>query len=643
MFKQHERLASYGGTYFYRMALPAMELAKHPGFECLLSWAVEPAADGHLRVLDIHGVWHDDCDVVVFQRWMHEDGAAMALRARAAGQIVVQDVDDFFWALPTTNIARTTTSAKTSASFNRDHYRRMIAASSALICSTSTIANGLAGLGVPTFICRNAIDIDRWPVKDPGADGMIGWVGGVPWRGNDLPLLRGILGPFLEAHGLPFYHGGVSDDPHFPKAWEQLGLDTEKVRVAHAPIVPIAQYPKLWAPINLAIVPLEDSTFNRSKSWLKGLEASACGVPFVASRLPEYELLGVGRLASTPGEWRRHLEELLDPEVRRAEGLVNRARAEELSIGNQWPQWADALQAAVGTVSVSAAGSMTLDLSRPPDPRFSFVRSRSAAKPVRVAVGITTFNRPQFFAKVASSVAKQLGGVVDRVYVHDDGSAVKHAGEYKRAFAKLPDAVIQADGVNRGVAASKNALLQAMLDDGAEWLFLLEDDIRILSPLAVTGYLQAAYGSGIDHLSFAHHGPANAGGPVEPPGGLVSFFPHAIGAWTLYSRRSLETCGLLDEHMVNAFEHVEHSLRLAVAGFTTGPFRWADATGSPSWLQELPGSIDKSSIRPRSDWQGNISGALDYWRRVKPETFGLMFGPGTPLEGWAAQTLGVAA
>lgn len=643
VFKEHEKLMSYGGTYYYRMALPALELAKYPGFECLLSWRFEAAPDGHIRIMDIHSVWHDDCDVIVFQRWMHADGAETARRARAAGQIIVQDVDDQFWALPTTNMARQTTDAKTSAEFNRDHYRKMVGASSAIICSTPTLASVFAWANVPTFVCRNAVDVDRWPVKDPAVNGMIGWVGGIPWRGNDLPLLRNILGPFLEKYGLPFYHGGVSPDPRYPKAWEQLGLDTDKIAVAHAPIVPIAQYPRLWAPLNLAVIPLEDSTFNRAKSWLKGLEASACGIPFIASRLPEYELLGVGRLASTPGEWRAHLEALLDPAVRRAEGAVNRARAEELSISRQWPQWADALRAAVGTVTVSGAGAMTLDMTPPADVRFSFVRSAPAAKPVRVAVGITTFNRPQFFAKVASSVAKHLGDVVDRVYVHDDGSAVKHSGEYKRAFAKLPDAVIQADGVNRGVAASKNALLRAMLDDGAEWLFLLEDDIRILSPLAVTGYLQAAYGSGIDHLSFAHHGPANVGGPVEPPGGLVSFFPHAIGAWTLYSRTSLETCGLLDEHMMNAWEHVEHSLRLARAGFTTGPYHWADARFSEEWLCELPGSIEKSSIRPRSDWQGNISAGLEYWRREKPDTFELMFGPGTPLEGWAAQTLGVAA
>lgn len=337
-----KRVASYGGTYYYRMAMPAMELAKH-GYDCLLSYAVQSAPDGHLRVFGTDQEWHDDCDVVVFQRWMGADGVQMASRARAAGQVVVQDVDDHFWALPRTNVAYKTTDPKTHPEFNRDLYRKMIDASDAAICSTQPIADYL-GKTVPTFICRNAIDIDRWTQRDPGEDGMVGWVGGIAWRGNDLPLLRGVLGPFLEKHGLPFYHGGHSDKPGVPSAWDQLGIDSDRVQCCGNPIVKIAEYPRIWEPVGLALVPLEDCTFNRAKSWLKGLEASACGVPFIASRLPEYELLGVGRLAKTRGEWKAHLEALLDPEVRRTEGAVNRLRAEELSIANQWGQWGDVLR-----------------------------------------------------------------------------------------------------------------------------------------------------------------------------------------------------------------------------------------------------------------------------------------------------------
>ena len=263
---------------------------------------------------------------------------------------------------------------------------------------------------------------------------------------------------------------------------------------------------------------------------------------------------------------------------------------------------------------------------------------------MKIAVGICTYNRPDMLEKSAKAAARHLSGVVGRWYVYNDGSDPKHTGAYKRAYKPLEalGARVTDCPDNRGVAAAKNELLRQMIGDGAEWLFLLEDDIKILDPRAVTGYIQACQYSGLEHLMFAHHGPGNTGGPVDADG-PVSFYEHAIGAWCVYSARAISKVGLFDENLVNAWEHVEHSLRLAAAGLTTGPYRWADATGSQDWLTEVHGSIDRSSIRPRPDWQANIVGGLTYWREAKPDTFDLMFGDGTPLEGWAKRMLGVAA
>ena len=334
------KTATYGGTYYYRMALPYTALG-YQGYTTWLSYAFDVASDGHVRCLDTNGEWQDP-DVVVFQRWMHKDGATMARRAQAAGQVIINDVDDHFWALPRTNIAHKTTDPNANPDFNRDHYREMLKASDAVICSTDTIARFVERQGVPAFVCRNAVDITAWPVHDV-TEYHLGWTGGIPWRGNDLPILRGILGPFLEQHGLDFYHGGDSPDPSYPKAWQQLGIDINVVPYASHPIVPTAQYPALWNPITTCIVPLERCTFNEAKSWLKALEASACGIPYIASDLPEQRLFvedgGAGRLARKGWQWLQHFEELLDVNVRRREGALNRAHAEQWSIQNKWTQW----------------------------------------------------------------------------------------------------------------------------------------------------------------------------------------------------------------------------------------------------------------------------------------------------------------
>ena len=261
---------------------------------------------------------------------------------------------------------------------------------------------------------------------------------------------------------------------------------------------------------------------------------------------------------------------------------------------------------------------------------------------MKVAIGVTTYNRPKFLAKSLRALNDNLRGLEAPVWVCNDGSGPKYSAEYRRAYTRFPGATIIECPENRGVAAAKNTLLRMMLDvTNADWFFLLEDDIEITSSKAISAYVDAAEEFGTHHLSFAHHGPANAQGPTAIEG-QIEFYPHSIGAWCLYSRHSLEEAGLFDENFHNAWEHVEHELRLIQQGLMpgAGPHRFPDVAGSAGWLRELPNSIEKSAIRPRSDWQASIAQGLAYWRQAKPSTFDAMFGAGTPLESYARGILG---
>jgi len=261
----------------------------------------------------------------------------------------------------------------------------------------------------------------------------------------------------------------------------------------------------------------------------------------------------------------------------------------------------------------------------------------------RIGIGITTWNRPEYAEKCLRSL---LANIDDDVFValHNDGSDPKHRGAYHRAYRflfKMNHASITDETTNHGVAWAKNRLCETLLDQGCTWVFLLEDDVLLESPLAVNGYLAAARVSDMHHLSFAHHGVANIGGPVQVDG-PIAFYPHSVGAWCLYSREWLTEVGLFDENMVNAFEHVEMELRGFQRGYApgAGPHRFPDATESRQWLSEIPGSIEHSAIRLRDDWTLNIRNALAYWKAAKPDTFAMMFGPGTPLEDYAYRFLG---
>lgn len=246
--------------------------------------------------------------------------------------------------------------------------------------------------------------------------------------------------------------------------------------------------------------------------------------------------------------------------------------------------------------------------------------------------------------KSIKSLVKNAAGVVNKIAVYNDGSDPKHRGAYTRAYRPLLDdhhATVVSNPDNHGVAYAKNRLLDMLLDAKCDWVFLLEDDLRVLDPSAVTEYVRICAESDIHHLSFAHHGPANTGGAVATDG-EIAYYPHSVGAWTVFSRECLLDAGHFDENFCCAWEHVEHELRLMQAGYMPGaaPHRFPDAKGSERWIAEIPGSLEKSSIRPRPDWQDNIRDGLRYWRHAKPDTYAMLFGPGLPLENYARQMIG---
>jgi glycosyltransferase involved in cell wall biosynthesis len=106
--------------------------------------------------------------------------------------------------------------------------------------------------------------------------------------------------------------------------------------------------------LDVGIVPLHESTFNAAKSWLKGLEYAALGIPFVASELPEYERLahvhGIGTVVPPRARnWRRALNRLMsDPDQTAMLGTQYRARVvQDLTIETNAWRWAEAWQTAL--------------------------------------------------------------------------------------------------------------------------------------------------------------------------------------------------------------------------------------------------------------------------------------------------------
>jgi glycosyltransferase involved in cell wall biosynthesis len=319
------------GCAWYRCFLPMKELSK-------LDWETGMGIPGYnqehgfgILIPDekaIHG-W----DIVVLKLIMLNRVVDQVTEARKKGQKIVVDIDDHMEALEPTNMAFKTTSPDANPNNNRDHYNKIIAQADALIMSTPFLKEYYQKKypDKPIFVVRNSIDIDRWHMRKDKSGNFptVGWVGATPWRSGDLETLNPFFGEYLSKNNLRFHHSGSIINA--PSVLQQIGI--EEKSYTSEPMKPIMKYPELFRKMDIGIVPLRDVEFNHAKSFIKGMEYAAAGIPWIAGWSPEYEYItshGIGRLARTPDDWLSHLDELKNPKVRNIERQKNRQLLKEL-------------------------------------------------------------------------------------------------------------------------------------------------------------------------------------------------------------------------------------------------------------------------------------------------------------------------
>jgi hypothetical protein len=280
-------------------------------------------------------------DVVVMkmmmQRWVPHE---MKI-AKSIGQKLIVDIDDHYDGLHEDNLAFKNTDPKKNKISNRDYYNQIVELADLVTVSTPFLYEYYKDKGVPNVkLVRNGINVQQFVrKKHTGSKPVIGWVGAMHWRSGDIETMRPWLNGFLEEHDLTFFHAG-----HMPDAklfWEAAGINPERMMLAPMKIIP--EYHELFL-MDIGLVPLNDIDFNRAKSTIKGLEYAASNIPFVAQDTPEYRRLselGVGRVASTPDEWIKHLTELLNFKTRKREAAVQYNRLSDHSILARKGDWED--------------------------------------------------------------------------------------------------------------------------------------------------------------------------------------------------------------------------------------------------------------------------------------------------------------
>ncbi len=227
----------------------------------------------------------------------------------------------------------------------------------------------------------------------------------------------------------------------------------------------------------------------------------------------------------------------------------------------------------------------------------------------KIGLAVVTYNRVEYLQQCIESLELNNWGGATSKFVIDDGSK-QDVLDY---LDTLPDdvIVIKKDS-NKGVGDSKNAAFKLMMLDKCEHLFVMEDDIVMKNDKTCLFYIEYAKRYGLHHLNYALHGPLNIErGWLNDRG--VKVYPDCVGAFSYYTRECIERVGYMDKVFKNAWEHVEHTYRIAQEGLTTPFWEFADCIMNKKLLAEIPGSLENSSIRRTDEWTEQMEDGREYF------------------------------
>lgn len=287
-----------GGCAYYRAVLPAKNL----GYELSFGTPIHETEDA-FNILDRR---LDECDNIILQR---VDGAffdAWVPEARRRGQNVVYEIDDNIWCIPDGNIAK--------GYYTRERLDRMTSIMkkcNSCIVSTRRLQQFIKNCGynknvvvVPNMVAEC---FELRPSKER-YELRLGWWGSATHRDDYSRMLMSLYVMMSYTHAITFI--GYKPFNRVPADFIDWVEPENLLKTIYD------------SGIDVTMIPVRPNIFNRCKSDIKFLEASACGIATIARELDCYNTVKHGKTGlqvSSDHNWDFMLNRMLNDKHMRDE------------------------------------------------------------------------------------------------------------------------------------------------------------------------------------------------------------------------------------------------------------------------------------------------------------------------------------
>lgn len=227
-----------------------------------------------------------------------------------------------------------------------------------------------------------------------------------------------------------------------------------------------------------------------------------------------------------------------------------------------------------------------------------------------IGCAIVTCNRPDSFLKLYKSIPKDK---IDYFIVVNDG-------EYCAIFNDIKVDEIIHHETSKSIIASKNDALSRFVEYGTDHVFLIEDNVYVTKDTVFDEYVKASKISGIEHFNYSQQGVANKIGKAMVPNPKavlgykdikIPLYGNLVGAFSYYSKRCLESVGLMDSRYKSALGHADHVCNIIKAELHP-PYRYfADIENSWQFFGEEKLAQDDANVlekeSPKQDDEAEVN------------------------------------